>query len=84
MSYLYSIVSYLSCKRSITSVLEERANLSAIVYLNYVVSVWRGFLFLRVLGMGCVFLLLHFLSLPYNYFPGSFMFKSFITQLTRK
>ena len=31
---------------------------------NYVVSVWRGFLFLWVLGMGYVILL----SLPYNYF----------------
>ena len=35
---------------------------------NNVVSVWRGFLFLWVLGMGCVILLGHFLSLPYNYF----------------
>ena len=32
---------------------------------NYVVSVWRGFLFLRVLGMGYVILLWHSLSLPY-------------------
>ena len=35
---------------------------------NYVVSVWRGFLFLWVLGMGYVILLWHPLSLPYNYF----------------
>ena len=35
---------------------------------NYVVSVWRGFLFLWVLGMGCVILLRHSLSLPYNFF----------------
>ena len=34
---------------------------------NYVVSVWRGFLFLWVLGMGFVILLWHSLSLPYNY-----------------
>ena len=34
---------------------------------NYVVSVWRGFLFLCVLGMGYVILLWHSLSLPYNY-----------------
>ena len=35
MSYLYSIVSYLYviCNGSITSVGEDRANLSAIVYL---------------------------------------------------
>ena len=34
---------------------------------NYVVSVWRGFLFLWVLGMGYVILLWHSLSLQYNY-----------------
>ena len=31
---------------------------------NHVVSVWRGLLFLRVLGMGYVILLWHSLSLP--------------------
>ena len=35
---------------------------------NYVVSVWRVFLFLWVLGMGYVILLWHSLSLPYNCF----------------
>ena len=35
---------------------------------NYVVSVCRGFLFLRVLGMGYVILLWHSLGLPYDYF----------------
>ena len=35
---------------------------------DYVVFVWRGFLFLWVLGMGYVILLWHSLSLPYNYF----------------
>ena len=34
---------------------------------NYVVSVWRGFLFLWVLGMGYVILMWHSLSLPYIY-----------------
>ena len=34
---------------------------------NYVVSVWRGFLFLWVLGMGYIILLWHSLGLPYNY-----------------
>ena len=34
---------------------------------NYVVSVWRGFHFLWVLGMGYVILLCHSLSLQYNY-----------------
>ena len=35
---------------------------------NYVVSVWRGFLFPWMLGMGYVILLWHSLSLPYNYY----------------
>ena len=35
---------------------------------NYVVSVWRGFLFLWMIGMYYVILLWHSLSLPYNYF----------------
>ena len=34
---------------------------------NYVVFVWRGFLFLLLLGMGYVILLWHSLSLKYNY-----------------
>ena len=34
---------------------------------NYVVFVWRCFLFRWVLGMGYVILLWHSLSLPYNY-----------------
>ena len=42
---------------------------------NYVVSVWGGFLFLWVLGMGYVILLWHSLSLPYNYFVGLFGLK---------
>ena len=33
---------------------------------GYVVSVWRGFLFLWVLGIGYDILLWHSLSLPYN------------------
>ena len=37
---------------------------------NYVVSVWRGYLLLWVLGMGYVILLWHSLSLPYDYFEG--------------
>ena len=45
---------------------------------NYVVSVWRGFLFLWVLGMGYViFLLWHSLSLPYNYFGTNFIYDNF-------
>ena len=35
---------------------------------DYVVSVWRGFLFLCVLRKGYVIFLWHSLSLPYNYF----------------
>ena len=70
---LYSIDSWLfvNCSGSITSVGEERANLSAIVPCNYVVSVWRGFLILWVLGMGSVILLLQSLITPCNYFENS-------------
>ena len=39
---------------------------------NYVVFVWRGFLFLWVLGMGYFILLWHSLSLPYSYFLSFF------------
>ena len=35
------------------------------------VFVRRGFLFLWIIGMGCVILLWHSLSLPYNYFKKS-------------
>ena len=66
---LYSTISclYVSCSGSNTSVGEEKANLPAINYL-YVVSVRRNFLFLLVLGMGCVILMWHSMSLPYNYY----------------
>ena len=66
--YSFVVYFYVNCSGSITSVGEKRANLSANVTYNYVVSVWRGFLFLCVLGMGYVILLWHSLSLPYNYF----------------
>ena len=66
---LFSFVGYLyvSGSESVTSVGEERANLSAIVYLYLCGFCWRGFLFFWVLGMGYVILLWHCLSLPYNY-----------------
>ena len=38
---------------------------------NYVASVRRGFLFLLVLGMGCVILSWRSLGLPYNCFAQS-------------
>ena len=53
---------------------------------NYVVSVWRGFLFLWVLGMGYVILLWHSLSLPNNCFeplkPHFYMVKVIEKQRT--
>ena len=51
----------------------EKTGLLLSFTCNYVVFVWRGFLFLWVLGMGYVILLWHSLSLPYNYsgFPTS-------------
>ena len=52
--------------------LEKRELICMLLFTcNYVVSVWRGFLFLWVLGMGYVILLWHSLSLPYNYFKVS-------------
>ena len=60
---------------SITSVVDQLPQLGKrelicllLFTCNYVVSVWRGLLFLWVLGMGYVILLWHSLSLPYNYF----------------
>ena len=52
---------------------------------NYVVFVWRGFLFLWVLGMGYAILLWHSLSLPYNYFvfwAGSLYYNRVTTTAT--
>ena len=51
---LYSFVVYLyvSGSGSISPVEEERANLSVFFTCNYMVSVWGGFIFLWVLGMG--------------------------------
>ena len=71
MSYLYSFVVYLYVSRSgsITSVWEERELICLLLFtFNYVVSVRRGFLFLLLLGIGCVILLWHSLGLSYNYF----------------
>ena len=49
--------------------LEKRKLICLLLFTcNYVVSVWKGFLFLWVLGMGYVILLWHSLSLLYNYF----------------
>ena len=53
--------------------LEKRELIGLLLFTcNYVVFVWRGFLFLWVLGMGYVILLWHSLSLPYNYFTLHF------------
>ena len=70
MSYLYSFVVYLYVNGggSIASVGEGWAICLLLFACSCVVSVWRGFLFLRVLGMGYVVLLWRSLSLPYNYF----------------
>ena len=72
MSYLYSFVVYLyvNGSGSITSVGEERAICLLLFICNYVVSVWRGVLYLWLLGMGYVVLLWRSLSLPYNYFSN--------------
>ena len=49
---------------------------------NYVVFVWRSFLFLWMLGMDYVILLWHSLNLPYNYFTG--VFSSFFFALKHR
>ena len=67
--FSFVVILYVSGSGSITSVGEERELICLLLFTcNYVVSVWIGFLFLWVLGMGYVILLLHSLSLPYNYF----------------
>ena len=45
---------------------------------SFKANVWRGFLFLWVLGMGYVILLWHSLNLPYNYFTGPDSIPAFI------
>ena len=65
---IFVVYLYVNDSGSIASVGQERANLSAVVYLLLCGSVWRCVLFTWVLGMGYVILLWHSLSLPYNYF----------------
>ena len=66
---LYSFVVYLyvNGSGSITSVGEERANLSAVVYLLLCGFCLERFPLPLVLRMGYVILLWNSLSLPYNY-----------------
>ena len=71
--YSFVVYLYVNGSGSITLVGEERADLSDVFLPNYVVSAWRGFLFLWVLGMGYVILLWHSLSLPYSY-SGVFLY----------
>ena len=69
MSYSYSFVVYLYVNGS-GSINSVGGGLVCLLLFacGCVVSVWRGFLFLWVLGMGYVILLWHSLDLPYNYF----------------
>ena len=71
--YSFAFYLYVYGSGSITSVGEERAICLLLFTCNYVVSVWRGFLFLWVLGMGNVILLWHSLNLPYNYFTKFYL-----------
>ena len=55
---LLIVIYTLSCSGSITSAGEERELVGLLSFTcNYVVSVGRGYLFLWVLGVGCVILL---------------------------
>ena len=81
---LYSFVVYLyvNGSGSITSVGKERELICLLLFTCfYVVSVLRGYLFLWVLGMGCVILLWHSLSLPYNYFGMYNLYYNVINQV---
>ena len=51
---------------------------------NYVVFVWRSFLFLWVLGIGYIILLWHYLSLPYNYFSNTKRMLFFLAHLSQR
>ena len=66
MSYLYSFVVYLYVNGggSIASVGEEGAVCLLLFACGYVVSVWRGFLFLRVLLKGYVVCCFFFCGAP--------------------
>ena len=68
--YYFVVYLYVNGKGSITSIGGRERELICLLLFtcNYVVSVWGGFLFLWVLGMGYVISLWHYLSLPYNYF----------------
>ena len=64
---LYSIVIYMQTVADQIPRLGKREPICLLwITCNYVVSVRRGFLFLWVLGMGCVIQLWHSLSLPYK------------------
>ena len=74
--YSFVVCLYVSVSGSLTSVREERELICLLLFTcNYVVSVWRGFLFLWVLGIGYVILLCHSLSLPYNSFDIKVMLR---------
>ena len=66
--YSFVVYLYVNGSGSITSVGEERANLSAVVYLLLCGFCLERFPF--PLGMGYVILLWHSLSIPYNYFES--------------
>ena len=70
MSYFvfFCMLFIISSSGSVTSVGEERAYLSANVYLLLCGLFWRGFFFLWVHGMGYVILLWPSLGLPYFFF----------------
>ena len=68
VSYLYVNFSGLICL-----VGEKIAIFLLSFKCNYVVSDRRSFLFLLVLGIGCVILLWLSLDLPYNYFKVAYV-----------
>ena len=66
---LYSFVVYLYVVDQLPRLGKRELICLLLFTCNYVVSVWRGFLLLWVLGMGYVILLWHSLSLPLTILP---------------
>ena len=51
----------------------EREDFPAVVYSLLCGSIWRGFLFLLVLRIGCVISILYSLGVPSNYFTKNWL-----------
>ena len=66
---VFHILLYVNFRALITSLGEERASFSAIVYLQLCGFCLEGFLFILVLGIGCVISLWHSHIIILNNWP---------------